>query len=532
VILEARDNGHPLSRAFFIVYDGVQTRFSPRFERIMLTRLKVKGFKNLVDIDVRFGPFTCIAGVNGVGKSNLFDAIHFLSLLSDLKFLDAARFIRDPSGQGDVPSLFHRVGEGVDAEMEFEAEMIVPPSSRDDLGQKAEAGITFLKYRLMLRLRAGSEIAEGHTIELRHEELTHINLNAAKAQLWFPHSKSWRQSAVSGRRTGGSFISTAQKESGETVISWHQDGHAGRPHPLLASNAPRTLLSSASAEYPTALLARREMQSWRLLQFEPSSLRKHDEFNAPTSLGRDGSHLPATLYRLTRQSDGAANGHAEPRVYSRVSNRLAELIRNVRGIGVDRDEKRRLLTLQLTDLDGTVHPAHVLSDGTLRFLALAVLELDPQMLGLICLEEPENGIHPERIPAMLRLLKDIAADPEVEAGPDNPLRQVIINTHSPSVVSQVDDADLLVADSMEHVEEDGTRFQGVRFSCLPDTWREEDGVRPIARGTLGSYLNPVPPPLEHAEPASIRKALVKPRPVKDRRDLQPCFEFPEEGTLA
>lgn len=36
----------------------------------MLTRLKVSGFKNLVDADIRFGPFTCIAGANGVGKSS------------------------------------------------------------------------------------------------------------------------------------------------------------------------------------------------------------------------------------------------------------------------------------------------------------------------------------------------------------------------------------------------------------------------------------------------------------------------------
>ena len=43
----------------------------------MLTRLKVNGFKNLVDVDVYFGPFTCVAGANAVGKSNLFDAIHF-----------------------------------------------------------------------------------------------------------------------------------------------------------------------------------------------------------------------------------------------------------------------------------------------------------------------------------------------------------------------------------------------------------------------------------------------------------------------
>ncbi|MBM3262563.1 MAG: AAA family ATPase [candidate division Zixibacteria bacterium] len=56
----------------------------------MLTRLKVSGFKNLVDVEVRFGPFTCIAGANGVGKSNLFDAILFLSALADRSLIEAA----------------------------------------------------------------------------------------------------------------------------------------------------------------------------------------------------------------------------------------------------------------------------------------------------------------------------------------------------------------------------------------------------------------------------------------------------------
>ena len=45
----------------------------------MLTRLQVDGFKNLAAVDVRFGPFTCVAGPNGVGKSELFDAITFLT---------------------------------------------------------------------------------------------------------------------------------------------------------------------------------------------------------------------------------------------------------------------------------------------------------------------------------------------------------------------------------------------------------------------------------------------------------------------
>ena len=53
----------------------------------MLTRLQVSGFKNLVDVDVRFGPFTCIAGANGTGKSNLFDAIQFMSRLASETFV-------------------------------------------------------------------------------------------------------------------------------------------------------------------------------------------------------------------------------------------------------------------------------------------------------------------------------------------------------------------------------------------------------------------------------------------------------------
>ncbi len=179
-------------------------------------------------------------------------------------------------------------------------------------------------------------------------------------------------------------------------------------------------------------------------------------------------------------------------VYSQVANRLAELIEDVYEVGIDRDEKRELLTLIVTGRDGTSHPARSLSDGTLRFLALAVLDLDPQAQGLLCLEEPENCIHPERIPAMLRLLQDIATDVNETVGQNNPLRQVIINTHSPAVVSQVPDDSLLVAELKETVRS-GQRFKRVCFSSLPETWREKVSpeVNVVSRGKLLAYLNPV-----------------------------------------
>ena len=118
--------------------------------------------------------------------------------------------------------------------------------------------------------------------------------------------------------------------------------------------------------------------------------------------------------------------------------------------------------MEVTDSNGTVHPGRSLSDGTLRFLALSVLELDPKATGLICVEEPENSIHPSRIPLILRLLQDIATDVTLPSGPDNSLCQVIVNTHSTSVVQEIFDNTLLIAELREVVQ-DGQRFNGVRF---------------------------------------------------------------------
>ncbi len=465
----------------------------------MLTRLKISGFKNLVDVDVRFGPFTCIAGANGVGKSNLFDAIRFLSVLADSTLMDAALSVRaEGERTGDVRSLFHRVGDRHDTEMSFEAEMIVPPFGKDDLGQDAKASITFLRYSLILGYRRSpdSGYANGGfqtgELEILKEELTHITLGEARRHLPFDHKADWRRTAVQGERRTPFFISTGADDRGNRVIRQHQDGgSSGKPFTRLAVNLPRTVLSVANAaETPTALMARREMQSWRLLQLEPAALRRPDSFSAPARLGADGSHLPSTLYRLAHMGSDAEQ------VYAQIANRLAELVEDVSSIHVDRDDKRELLTLYVTSRDGTTYPARALSDGTLRFLALAVLEQDPSELGLVCLEEPENGIHPKRIPAMLQLLQDIATDTENPVDATNPLRQVIVNTHSPSVVREVPEDSLVVAE-LRNTIRDGQRFKRAAFSYLPDTWRNKmqpDTISSLASlGDLLAYLIP----LEH-----------------------------------
>lgn len=183
----------------------------------MLTRLKISGFKNLVDVDVRFGSFTCVAGANGVGKSNLFDAIRFLSAIADRPLLEAALAVRDEEGRtADVRSLFHRVSDIYTDQMSFDAEMIIPEEGVDDLGQKAEASITFLRYSITLAYKSDDGLRSLGSLEILKEELVHINLGDAKKNLLFPHSIEWRKSAVKGRRTSP-FIST-EDDKGKTVI--------------------------------------------------------------------------------------------------------------------------------------------------------------------------------------------------------------------------------------------------------------------------------------------------------------------------
>ena len=112
----------------------------------MLTRLRISGFKNLVDVDVRFGPFTCVVGPNGAGKSNLFDAIRFLNALASQTLMEAAASVRDQDSRtAEVRNLFHRVGDNYAERMSFVADMIVPRKAVDDLGQEAKASITFLR---------------------------------------------------------------------------------------------------------------------------------------------------------------------------------------------------------------------------------------------------------------------------------------------------------------------------------------------------------------------------------------------------
>jgi predicted ATPase len=71
-------------------------------------------------------------------------------------------------------------------------------------------------------------------------------------------------------------------------------------------------------------------------------------------------------------------------------------------------------------------PATRLSDGTLRFLALLAILLNPESATLICVEEPELGLHPDALFLLAELLVEASAK-----------TQVIVTTHSDALVSEL-----------------------------------------------------------------------------------------------
>ncbi len=459
----------------------------------MLTRLEVDGFKNLVDFSVDFGPYTCIAGPNGAGKSNVFDAIHFLSLLADHSILEAAVRVRARTGDtARLNDLFFRGDSLRKDSFRFGAEMLVEQDITDDFGRPGRAGSTFLRYEVEIGKKQQMSNAAHPSIfdlELRSESLHHIRQGDANKRLRFPHSKSeFRDKAVKNRRfarTG--YISTEFGKDGVTEIIVHQDGGSRGPGQRApARTAPRTIVGTTSTiATPTILAARREMQKWRLLSLEPDAMRRPDRIaRDPAVVSDNGAHLAAALNRLKERegSDGD--------VTARISSRLAELVPVV-SVDAVLDNTRELLMLSVVETGGREFAANAISDGTLRFLALSVLAEDPEINGLICMEEPENGIHPERLPAMATLTRDLAVDVENPLDSENTMRQIILATHSPYFLQlqNPDDVLLAVEAAMRHGD---SCVRGLRCVPLEGSWRAAAGGGSASLGltAMQDYLQP------------------------------------------
>jgi predicted ATPase len=390
----------------------------------MITYIKINGFKSFHNFEMEFTPFTVIAGANGAGKSNLFDVLTLLSrLASETDNLKGA--FRNQ--RGEFIELFTQLGNDKYApEMQFVVEMLVNKTIKDDWGNEAELNYTRLRYELSIKRFTNQVGIED--LEITNERLINLNL---KDDFWaksIPKQilNSWIPKVEKGERRIGSYFDTIF-EKGIAIISVHQDSNMGFVRKYQLNKVTRTILSSFdSVDYPHALAAKEEMKSWSFLQLNPEDLRKaSNKNNDYDTITTSGKNLAAALYRI-KQIDSYS--------LKEISRKLNAFLPNFTEVDVIDDNENKQYLIKLKDVDKKEFSSRVLSEGTLRILALCILEFDDKHTGLLCFEEPENGIHPFRINAMTKLLKDLSIDFN---DIDLPLRQVIVNTHSPVLVGNM-----------------------------------------------------------------------------------------------
>ena len=497
----------------------------------MLTRFEVSGFKNLRDVVVDFGPFTCIAGPNGVGKSNLFDAIQLLSALSRASFSRAFGEIRAGGGQrGTVRSMLSpRVLAG-EENLRLAAELIVPGTTEiahrspfmttGAVRRNVRLHNTFLRYEIELSVDDSDGVAP--RLGLVRESLAPLRIESLPE----PMRAVCADYVVEGEWNdiNDIFVTYPLRrcEKGvptiyvlDTTFDEERD-----PYDFMDSievdGMEATALSMADLVVPPEVRAVRwEMASWRFLSLEPSAMRAADDVDEVGPISATGAHVPAFLYRRERR-DGSA-------VCDEVRRAAAALV-DIRTLRVVPNGD--FLELRARLGEGPELPARSLSDGTLRFLTLAALGVSDD-IGLIALEEPENGIHPAKIEAMLGLLRSLSQPEEPEEdrlddwswlAPTEPidpigpksgrLRQVLVNTHSPYLVEEVlrrAPDDVLCAVLWTRQDPDGRRSSSASFHPLAGTWRvqrwkEQGGPRamaPVSRSRLVDYLRD--PAAEDAE---------------------------------
>ena len=168
----------------------------------------------------------------------------------------------------------------------------------------------------------------------------------------------------------------------------------------------------------------------------------------------------------------------------------------MRAVRPVRDDVRQLFSIELEERSGIRLQANSVSDGTLRFLALAAIAEATDTAGLYCMEEPENGIHPEKLSAMNRLLHDIAVDADEAVEDDNPLQQVIVATHSPYFVQMQSEEELVLAKNPAVRSDSGATIWPLKCYPMQGTWRDRkdalaaDAAPGIGKVELLPYLVP------------------------------------------
>ncbi len=340
----------------------------------MLQELHVQGFKSLTDLEVTFPRLTVLFGPNAAGKSNVLEAVQALSRIATSRTLSDA--LTDPIRGYTLEAFTFPLG-GLPA-------LLRSHSARFALDSVVAVEDERYRYRVAVEIQPGSG-----SLSVRDEYLA-------------PLTKK-------GEPRGNPII---EKVEGQLRVR-----RKGRPaHPRQESlGLNHALLSDprlGGDEYRGIERCRSEFEGWRIYYLDPRVAMRSARPPADVrDIGVLGENVAPFLYRLRSEY---------PKHFAAVRRTLCSLIPSVEDLSVDLDEKRGTLDIQIRQ-GGADYSSRIISEGTLRVLALCTIAANPWARGLVGFEEPENGVHPRRLELIARLLIALAVEQK---------RQVIVTTHS------------------------------------------------------------------------------------------------------
>jgi predicted ATPase len=342
--------------------------------KAMLRRLAVKNFKSLLDVTVEFPRLAVFFGPNAAGKSNLLEAVQILSRIGTSRTLSDA--LSKPIRGYPVEAFTFPEG-GLPAMLSQKTACFA---------LEADLGIGKDRYRY----RVGVAIQpQSGNLTVNDEYLT----------------------ALSRRGEPKGNPSIERVENQLRVRRKSKPAHP-RQEPLGLNH---TLLSDqrfSGVDYRDIERSRAELERWRIHYLDPRVAMRSAKSPADVrDIGVLGEDIAPFLYRL--------RGEDEKR-FAAVKRTLRSLIPSVEDLTVDLDERRGTLDIQVRQY-GSDFSSRIISEGTLRVLALCAIGANPWGGSLVAFEEPENGVHPRRLELIARLLTSLAIDQG---------RQVIVTTHS------------------------------------------------------------------------------------------------------
>ena len=437
----------------------------------MLTRIEIDGFKTFERFELDLRPFTAVVGPNASGKSNLFDAMQLLAALADHDIYSAMQGLR-----GEPEEFFRRTSTGPSDSIVFAVEVFLDREGIDDFGRAYVVPSQRLRYELTLGIAYNKDGAP-RGVFVQDEYCRPLKRVEDRADYLLARRPSYG-------RYGTAFI--RKDENGDSLLV-RQDGpsKSGNPMRLSLKEATRTALSTiTTAEFPHLYALKKALRAIQFLEINPTAARRANDRFEKTSLKPDASNLAAVLNRLRDQTQTEMRPSG---VLADIAVDLSSLIPSVSGVAVQADNQRQY-SFSICFADDMSFSSRVISDGTLRLLALLTILNDPDRKGTLCFEEPENGVHEGRIPSLISLLRDATA---IDLAPDFPTFQIILNTHSPKVMEALRDEEIVAADTVVTVHP-GRTTRDLRTRMRAQIRANDDLIEPgwyLVRAEIDRLLN-------------------------------------------